>query len=57
MEARAMDEPNLNQPAGDSRRFLPLLLPLFAASGCAALIYETADEPMTSCSNWNQTIS
>jgi spermidine synthase len=24
----------------DSRRFLPLLLPLFMASGCAALIYE-----------------
>ncbi len=35
-----MEEPNLNQPAAVSRRFLPLLLPLFAASGCAALIYE-----------------
>jgi spermidine synthase len=34
-----MDERNPNQPAA-SRRFLPVLLPLFAASGCAALIYE-----------------
>lgn len=29
-----------NRPSAASRRFLPLLLPLFAASGCAALIYE-----------------
>ena len=29
-----------DQPATAPRRFLPLLLPLFAASGCAALIYE-----------------
>ena len=35
-----MDEPNPNQSAVAPRRFLPLLLPLFAAGGCAALIYE-----------------
>ena len=37
-----MAEQDLNQSAGvtPSRRFLPLLLVLFAGSGCAALIYE-----------------
>src|SRR5881394_2812037 len=35
-----MDQRNPNQPAAASRRFLPVLLLLFAASGCAALIYE-----------------
>ena len=35
-----MDNPNSDQSAVASRRFLPLLLPLFAAGGCAALIYE-----------------
>ncbi len=35
-----MELENPNRPSAASRRFLPLLLPLFAASGCAALIYE-----------------
>src|SRR5262245_41395523 len=37
-----MTEPFLSRPATltTARRFLPLLLVLFAGSGCAALIYE-----------------
>jgi spermidine synthase len=35
-----MNDPNANLPALASRRFLPLVLLLFVASGCAALIYE-----------------
>jgi spermidine synthase len=35
-----MEEQNPNRPTAVSRRFLPVLLPLFVASGCAALIYE-----------------
>lgn len=40
--AGAMTEQNTNPPSSlpASRRFLPLLLVLFAGSGCAALIYE-----------------
>ena len=39
---RDMTEPTTNRPANSSapHRFLPLLLLLFAGSGCAALIYE-----------------
>src|SRR5580700_1023443 len=36
----ASTSPNLSASRPDSSRFLPLLLILFAGSGCAALIYE-----------------
>jgi spermidine synthase len=35
-----MNTPSTSSPSGQLRPFLPILLLLFAGSGCAALIYE-----------------